>query len=55
MPLDVSLVKALCCDVDGTLSDTDDLYAQQVSRLAAEYFAERCKCAEAHRLGAGRS
>src|SRR5687768_9741029 len=33
MPLDVSLVKALCFDVDGTLSDTDDLYSQQVSRL----------------------
>ena len=33
MPLDVSLVKALCFDVDGTLSDTDDLYAQRVSRL----------------------
>ncbi len=33
MPLDVSLVKALCFDVDGTLSDTDDLYAQRVSSL----------------------
>jgi N-acetyl-D-muramate 6-phosphate phosphatase len=33
MPLDVSLVKALCFDVDGTLSDTDDLYARQVSGL----------------------
>lgn len=31
MPLDVSKIKALCFDVDGTLSDTDDLYAQKVS------------------------
>jgi HAD superfamily hydrolase (TIGR01549 family) len=33
MPLDVSRIKALCFDVDGTLSDTDDLYAQKVSRF----------------------
>lgn len=33
MPLDVSRIKALCFDVDGTLSDTDDLYAQKVSKL----------------------
>jgi HAD superfamily hydrolase (TIGR01509 family) len=26
-------IKALCFDVDGTLSDTDDLYTQKVSRL----------------------
>src|SRR5215208_5994475 len=31
MPLNISLIKALCFDVDGTLSDTDDLYAQKVS------------------------
>ena len=31
MPLDASRIKALCFDVDGTLSDTDDLYAQRVS------------------------
>ena len=31
MPLDLSRIKALCFDVDGTLSDTDDLYAQRVS------------------------
>ncbi len=30
MSLDHSLVKALCFDVDGTLSDTDDLYVQKV-------------------------
>lgn len=27
MPLNIPLIKALCFDVDGTLSDTDDLYA----------------------------
>jgi len=42
MPLDVSQVKALCFDVDGTLSDTDDLYARQVSRLLpARFFRNR--------------
>jgi HAD superfamily hydrolase (TIGR01549 family) len=30
MSLDLSLIKALCFDVDGTLSDTDDLYVQKV-------------------------
>lgn len=30
MPLDISRIKALCFDVDGTLSDTDDLYAKKV-------------------------
>jgi HAD superfamily hydrolase (TIGR01509 family) len=33
MPFDPLKVKALCFDVDGTLSDTDDLYAQKVSRF----------------------
>ena len=33
MPLDKSQIKALCFDVDGTLSDTDDLYVQKVSQL----------------------
>ena len=32
MPLEISRVRALCFDVDGTLSDTDDLYTQRVSR-----------------------
>ena len=31
MSLDISHIKALCFDVDGTLSDTDDLYARKVS------------------------
>ena len=30
MTLDIPRIKALCFDVDGTLSDTDDLYAQKV-------------------------
>lgn len=33
MTLDISRIKALCFDVDGTLSDTDDLYAQKVKRF----------------------
>ena len=31
MPLDISRVKALCFDVDGTLSDTDDYYANKIA------------------------
>ena len=31
MSLDLSRIKALCFDVDGTLSDTDDLYAKRFS------------------------
>jgi HAD superfamily hydrolase (TIGR01549 family) len=34
MPLDLQRIQALCFDVDGTLSDTDDLYA----RKAAKFF-----------------
>ena len=33
MPLNVSQIKAICFDVDGTLSDSDDLYAQKVSKF----------------------
>jgi HAD superfamily hydrolase (TIGR01509 family) len=33
MSLDLSRIKALCFDVDGTLSDTDDLYIQKVTRF----------------------
>jgi phosphoglycolate phosphatase-like HAD superfamily hydrolase len=33
MPLDVARIKALCFDVDGTLSDTDDLYVEKISRF----------------------
>jgi len=33
MPLDVGRIQALCFDVDGTLNDTDDQYAETVNRL----------------------
>jgi HAD superfamily hydrolase (TIGR01549 family) len=33
MPLDIPRIKALCFDVDGTLSDTDDYYAQKLARF----------------------
>jgi HAD superfamily hydrolase (TIGR01549 family) len=33
MPLDLPRIQALCFDVDGTLSDTDDLYMQKVRRF----------------------
>ena len=37
MTLDVSRIRALCFDVDGTLSDTDDLYAQNVTRFLPRF------------------
>lgn len=37
MTLDISRIKALCFDVDGTLSDTDDLYAHKVSRFFSNF------------------
>ena len=37
MSLDVTLIKALCFDVDGTLSDTDDLYTQRVLRFLPRF------------------
>jgi len=37
MSLDLSKIRALCFDVDGTLSDTDDLYAQKVSRYLPRF------------------
>lgn len=33
MPLDLSRIQALCIDVDGTLSDTDDQFVQRLYRL----------------------
>lgn len=38
MPLKVSNIQALCFDVDGTLSDTDDLYTQRMSRFFPKLF-----------------
>src|SRR5512142_1833289 len=32
MPIDVRRIRALCFDVDGTLSDSDDVYASQYAR-----------------------
>ena len=37
MPFDPSRIKALCFDVDGTLSDTDDLYKQKVLSFFPKY------------------
>jgi N-acetyl-D-muramate 6-phosphate phosphatase len=37
MPLEKNKIKALCFDVDGTLSDTDDLYAQKVSKFIPRF------------------
>jgi len=33
MPLDLQRIQALCFDVDGTLSDTDDLYVRKAVRF----------------------
>jgi N-acetyl-D-muramate 6-phosphate phosphatase len=33
MPLNVSLIRAICFDVDGTLSDTDDVMVAQLAEL----------------------
>jgi phosphoglycolate phosphatase-like HAD superfamily hydrolase len=35
--LDIPRIKALCFDVDGTLSDTDDLYAHKVSGILPRF------------------
>ena len=37
MPLDIPSIKALCFDVDGTLSDTDDLYANGLLRFLPRF------------------
>ncbi len=37
MSLDLARIKALCFDIDGTLSDTDDLYASKVSRFLPRF------------------
>ncbi len=38
MSLDLSRIKALCFDVDGTLSDTDNLYTQKVLQFFPRFF-----------------
>ena len=37
MSLDIPRVKALCFDVDGTLSDTDDYYAQKIVPFSHDF------------------
>ncbi len=37
MPIDPVRIKALCFDVDGTLSDTDDLYARKISHFLPRF------------------
>jgi N-acetyl-D-muramate 6-phosphate phosphatase len=37
MPLELSRIHALCFDVDGTLSDTDDLYTQKVQQFLPRF------------------
>jgi N-acetyl-D-muramate 6-phosphate phosphatase len=37
MTLDIARIKALCFDVDGTLSDTDDIYANKISGLLPRF------------------
>jgi N-acetyl-D-muramate 6-phosphate phosphatase len=37
MPLDLERIQALCFDVDGTLSDTDDVYVQKVARFLPRF------------------
>ncbi len=37
MSLDLSRIRALCFDVDGTLSDTDDLYVRHVLRFLPRF------------------
>ena len=37
MPLDIPRIKALCFDVDGTLSDTDDLYTNAFARFLPRF------------------
>ncbi len=39
MPLDISCIRALCFDVDGTLSDTDDLYVRKAARYLRPFRA----------------
>ncbi len=41
MPLDLTRIKALCFDVDGTLSDTDDLYAQKTARFLPRFLFKK--------------
>jgi phosphoglycolate phosphatase-like HAD superfamily hydrolase len=37
MSLDIARIRALCFDVDGTLSDTDDQFVQKIERLLTPF------------------
>ena len=37
MPLDIPRIRALCFDVDGTLSDTDDQFVQKLVRILTPF------------------
>ncbi|HVN15786.1 MAG TPA: HAD-IA family hydrolase [Anaerolineales bacterium] len=37
MTLDLSRIRALCFDVDGTLSDTDDLFVQRIQKFLPRF------------------
>lgn len=41
MPLNVLKIKALCFDVDGTLSDSDNLYAQRFSKYFPKFLFKK--------------
>jgi len=41
MTLDIPRIKALCFDVDGTLSDTDDLYVHKVARFFPKFLFKK--------------
>lgn len=41
MPLEVERIQALCFDVDGTLSDTDDQFVQRFYRLLRPLYSSR--------------
>ena len=51
MPLDFNRIKGLCFDVDGTLSDTDDVWVSRLTlRLHPLRFLFKQKNPESNRL-----
>lgn len=41
MPLNIQKIKALCFDVDGTLSDSDNVYAKNISKKLPKIFFKK--------------
>ena len=37
MPLDIPRIRALCFDIDGTLSDTDDQFEQKIEQILTPF------------------